>query len=181
MIDFSVIDSGKLPMDYSVFSVTDLLKNIINASGYSMKAYIDCELPSDLTFMGDAHKISIVVDSILSNAINYSTPPRKVSIIYHHSSDDTYHRLAIRDNGIGITEAQLDEIFEPFQLADSDQLSRKYERIGLSLSIAKKYIQMHGGYISVDSVVNQGSTFTIHIPKIPHEEMITPESFELWL
>jgi signal transduction histidine kinase len=108
-------------------------------------------------------------------------PPRKVRIMYHSFVEDTYHRLAIQDNGIGITEAQLDEIFEPFQLADADQLSRKYGRIGLSLSIAKKYIQMHGGYISVDSVVNQGSTFTIHIPKIPHEERVIPESFELWL
>jgi PAS domain S-box-containing protein len=181
MIDFSVIDSGKLPMDYSVFSVPELLKNIINASGYSMKADIFCEIPQDLTFTGDAHKISIVADSILSNAVNYSTPPRKVSIIYNSSAEDTYHRLAIGDNGIGITEAQLDEIFEPFQLADSGKLSRKYERIGLSLSIAKKYIQMHGGYISVDSVVNQGSTFTLHIPKVPHEEVVTPQSFELWL
>lgn len=146
-----------------------------------MKADIDCELPSDLTFTGDAHKISIVVESIFSNAINYSKPPRRLSIMYHHSADDTYHRLSIRDNGIGITEARLDKIFEPFQLADSDQLNRKYERIGPSLSISKKYIQMHGGYISVDSVVNQGSTCTIHIPKIPREKMITPESFDLWL
>ena len=66
---------------------------------------------------------------------------------------------------MGITEAQLDEIFEPFQLPDSGSISRKYDRIGLSLSIAKKYVQMHGGYISVDSIVNLGSTFTIHIPK----------------
>jgi signal transduction histidine kinase len=181
MIDFSVIDSGKLPMDYSVFPIRDLLKNIINASGYSMKSDIVCEVPQDLTFMGDAHKISIVVDSILSNAVNYSKPPRRVKILYNSSGDDTYHRLAIRDNGIGITEAQLDEIFEPFQLADSDQLSRKYERIGLSLSIAKEYIRMHGGYISVDSVVDEGSTFTIHIPKIPHEDVTTPESFDMWL
>ena len=59
--------------------------------------------------------------------------------------------------------------------------SRKYERIGLSLSIAKEYIRMHGGYISVDSVVDEGSTFTIHIPKIPHEDVTTPESFDMWL
>jgi PAS domain S-box-containing protein len=181
MIDFSVIDSGKLPINYSTFSVRELLKNIINASGHSMKADIACEIPPDLTFIGDGHKISIVVDSILSNAVNYSTPPRKVRISYNSSADDTYHRLAIRDNGIGITEAQLDEIFEPFQIADAGQLSRKYERIGLSLSIAKEYIQMHGGYISVDSIVNQGSTFTLHIPKIPHDGVITPEAFDLWL
>jgi signal transduction histidine kinase len=146
-----------------------------------MKADIFCDLPPDLTFKGDEHMISVVVDSILSNAVNYSIPPRKMRIMYNSFAEDTYHRLAIQDNGIGITEAQLDEIFEPFHLADSDQLSRKYDRIGLSLSIAKKYIQMHGGYISVDSVVNQGSTFTIHIPKIPHEEVVTPESFDLWL
>jgi signal transduction histidine kinase len=75
------------------------------------------------------------------------------------------HKIAIQDNGVGITNTQLDEIFEPFQLPDSANLARKYDRIGLSLSIAKKYIQMHGGYISVDSIVNLGSTFTLHIPK----------------
>jgi signal transduction histidine kinase len=83
------------------------------------------------------------------------------------------HRLAIQDNGVGITNSQLDEIFEPFQLPDSGNVSRKYDRIGLSLSIAKKYIRMHGGFISVDSVVNIGSTFTIHIPKQrQHEEKV---------
>ena len=56
-------------------------------------------------------------------------------------------------------------IFEPFQLADAAKLSRRYDRIGLSLSIAKKVVQMHSGDISVDSTVNTGSTFTIHIPK----------------
>jgi PAS domain S-box-containing protein len=181
MINLSVIDSGKLPVNYSAFSVTDLLKNIITSSGYSMNADIRCDIPKDLSFTGDEQKISIVLDSILSNAINYSAPPRTIKIAYQSHADDTYHRLAITDNGIGITKAHLTEIFEPFQLADSNQLSRKYERIGLSLSIAKKYIQMHGGYISVDSVVNQGSTFTIHIPKTPHEDTVVPESFEMWL
>ena len=75
------------------------------------------------------------------------------------------HRLSIQDNGVGITNTQLDEIFEPFQLPDSGNVSRKYDRIGLSLSIAKKYIQMHGGFISVDSIVNVGSYFTIHLPR----------------
>jgi signal transduction histidine kinase len=102
---------------------------------------------------------------MLSNAVNYSKPPRKIRISYQSGTSDQMHRIAIQDNGIGITNTQLDEIFEPFQLPDSGNISRKYDRIGLSLSIAKKYVQMHGGYISVDSIVNLGSTFTIHIPK----------------
>lgn len=81
------------------------------------------------------------------------------------------HRLSIQDNGIGITNTQLDEIFEPFPLPDTGNGSRVHHPVGLSLSLAKKYVQMHGGFISVDSVVNIGSTFTIHIPKRPHAEV----------
>jgi signal transduction histidine kinase len=116
-------------------------------------------------FEADLSKISTVIESMLSNAVNYSKHPRKIRISYQSGASDKMHRIAIQDNGIGITNTQLDEIFEPFQLPDSGITSRKYDRIGLSLSIAKKYIQMHGGYISVDSIVNLGSTFTIHLPK----------------
>ena len=115
----------------------------------------------------DENKLSIVIDSMLSNAVNYSKPPRKIRVAYQFSVNDRMHRISIQDNGVGITNSQLDEIFEPFQLPDSANMSRKYDRIGLSLSIAKKYIQMHGGYISVDSIVNLGSTFTINIPQTP--------------
>jgi PAS domain S-box-containing protein len=166
MLEFSVLDSGKTDLDYSTFSLNTLVKDIIDTGGYAMKADIIIELPPDLVFEADQNKIYVVINSMLSNAVNYSKPPRRIKIMYHSSSSDTHHCLAIRDNGIGITGAQLDAIFEPFQLADSEKLSRKYNRIGLSLSIAKKYIQMHGGYISVDSTVSVGSTFTIHIPKI---------------
>jgi PAS domain S-box-containing protein len=165
MLELSVLDSGKIPLKYSHFSLAGLLGPVIDAGGYATKADVTVDVPEGVTIDADENKISIVVDSMLSNAVNYSKPPRKIRITYVSVPGDAYHRIAIQDNGVGITEAQLDEIFEPFQLPDSASISRKYDRIGLSLSIAKKYIQMHGGYISVDSIVNLGSTFTIHIPK----------------
>ena len=172
MLELSVLDSGKIPLKYSIFSVNSMLRTILDAGGYVTKAEITLDLPSDLTFEADENKISIVIESMISNAVNYSKPPRKIRVIYSTTPTDTMHRLSIQDNGIGITNTQLDEIFEPFQLADSSNMSRKYDRIGLSLSIAKKYVQMHGGFISVDSIVNLGSTFTIHIPKQrPMEEI----------
>jgi PAS domain S-box-containing protein len=171
MLELSVLDSGKIPLKLSLFNVPDLLKTIIEAGGYATKADISMDVPPGLLFDADENKISIVIDSMLSNAVNYSKPPRKIRIAYLSNAGEKMHRLAIQDNGVGITNSQLDEIFEPFQLPDSGHVSRKYDRIGLSLSIAKKYIQMHGGFISVDSVVNIGSTFTIHIPKQrQHEE-----------
>ncbi|MGA2917701.1 PAS domain S-box protein [Methanoregula sp.] len=173
MLELSVLDSGKIPLKSSIFNVPDMLKTIIEAGGYTTKADISMDVPPGLRFDADENKISIVIDSMLSNAVNYSKPPRKIRIAYLSNAQEKMHRLAIQDNGVGITNSQLDEIFEPFQLPDSGNVSRKYDRIGLSLSIAKKYIRMHGGFISVDSVVNIGSTFTIHIPKQrQHEEKV---------
>jgi PAS domain S-box-containing protein len=165
MLELSVLDAGKIPMSYSTFSPAEMIQSIIDAGGYAAKAELTVDVSPTITFDADASKISTVIESMLSNAVNYSKPPRKIRISYQSSASDTMHRIAIQDNGIGITNTQLDEIFEPFQLPDSGSISRKYDRIGLSLSIAKKYVQMHGGYISVDSIVNLGSTFTIHLPK----------------
>ncbi|MFA4850710.1 MAG: PAS domain-containing sensor histidine kinase [Methanoregula sp.] len=165
MLELSVLDTGKIPLNYSTFSPAGMVQSIIDAGGYAKKADLTIDIPKNLTFEADASKISTVIESMLSNAINYSKPPRKIRILYQSGISDKMHRIAIQDNGIGITNTQLDEIFEPFKLPDSGTISRKYDRIGLSLSIAKKYIQMHGGYISVDSIVNLGSTFTIHLPK----------------
>ena len=72
---------------------------------------------------------------------------------------------ASRTTVIGISDSRLDEIFDPFPIADSEGKSQKFERIGLSLAIAKKYIKMHEGYISVDSIMNLETTFCIHIPE----------------
>ena len=101
---------------------------------------------------------------MLSNAVNYSTPPRRIRIGYQASAFDKLHRLSIQDNGFGITDTQLDRSLN-HSSKDEEKPKKKYERIGLSLSIAKKYISMHNGYISVDSIVNIGSTFSIHLPK----------------
>jgi PAS domain S-box-containing protein len=165
MMELSILDSGKVPLKYSTFDLHNLLSSIIDAGGYTDKANLAIEVPPGLQMEGDENKLSIVIDSMISNAVNYSKPPRKIRISYKSTPQDSMHRIAIQDNGLGITNTQLDEIFEPFQLPDAGNVSRKYDRIGLSLSIAKKYVQMHGGFISIDSVVNIGSTFTIHIPK----------------
>ena len=165
MLELSVIDTGKISLEYSVFSIPDLLKTIIDAGGYAADADITMDVPPDLTFDADKTKISTVIDTMISNAVKYSTPPRKIHIAYRSSPNDIMHRLTIRDNGIGITDARLDEIFEPFPIPDSGDKNLKFDKIGLSLALAKKYIKMHGGYISVDSIINFESTFGIHIPK----------------
>ena len=167
MLELSVLDAGKIPLSYSVFNLRDLLETIVETGGYASKADLAIDAPPDITLEADESKLSIVIDSMLSNAVNYSKPPRKIRVAYQFSNSEQMHRISIQDNGVGITNSQLDDIFEPFTLPVSGSNIRKPDRVGLSLSIAKKYVKMHGGYISVDSIVNLGSTFTIHIPLNP--------------
>jgi PAS domain S-box-containing protein len=165
MLELSILESGKLRLNYTKFLFSTLLRSVLDTNGYCAKAEISTNIPDNLTITADIDRLFGVFDSLISNAINFSNPPRKVSIFYRSEMDDTFHHISIEDNGMGISENAYSSIFEPFQLADAAKLSRRYDRIGLSLSIAKKIVQMHGGDITVESVLSVGSTFTLHLPK----------------
>jgi PAS domain S-box-containing protein len=152
-------------VNYSIFSVPDLMKIIIDEGDYAAKANITVEIPPDLTFDADKKKIALVIDTLLFNAVKYSHTPRKIWISYSSGENDPQCHLSIRDNGIGITAGKLDEIFTAPQTTSMVQMTGKYGSTGMSLSVSKNYIQMHGGYINVDSTVNIGTTFTLNIPK----------------
>jgi PAS domain S-box-containing protein len=165
MLELSVLESGKLQLSYSSFSPANLVMSVIDASGYPAKAEVTLDIPADLIISADMDRLFSVIDSLMANAVNYSKPPRKIRIFYRPGRDGSTHTISVQDNGVGIAAEMFDSIFEPFQLADAVKLSRKYNRLGLSLSIAKKIIQMHRGSITLESVLNGGSTFTIHLPK----------------
>ena len=165
MLELSVLESGKLQLSYSSFSPANLVMSVMDASGYPAKAEVTLDIPADLIISADMDRLFSVIDSLMANAVNYSKPPRKIRIFYRPGRDGSTHTISVQDNGVGIAAEMFDSIFEPFQLADAVKLSRKYNRLGLSLSIAKKIIQMHRGSITLESVLNGGSTFTIHLPK----------------
>lgn len=166
MLELSVLDGEETSLDYSIFSVREMIDAIIANGGYALKAEIAIDVPPDLTFEADRQKLSYVIDVLLANGVSYSKPPKKIWISsYADSPALPFHRLSIRDNGVGITEAQLDEIFKPENDGCAGSRRPSTGDTGQLLAISKKYIHLHGGYISVDSMVNIGSTFTIHIPK----------------
>jgi len=165
MLELSVLESGRLHLSYSKFPLSALVNSVLDTHGYFSKAEITLDIPDTLVIAADMDRLFGVFDSLLSNAINFSRPPREIAIFYRSGVDDNSHHISVRDNGTGISESAFSSIFEPFQLADAAKLSRRYDRIGLSLSITKKIMQMHGGDITVESTLNTGSTFTLHLPK----------------
>ncbi len=163
MLELSILYNGRLQLDSEEIRLFDLVSSIIVQGGYDKDAAVSIQIPEDTVIHADPDCIYQAIETLISNAVRYNAPPKKVTIIY--SADGGDHCIAVEDNGIGINKKSLGAIFKPFYLPDADNLSRQTNRMGLGLSIAREYIRLHGGDIHVRSQIEQGSTFTIRIPK----------------
>ena len=104
--------------------------------------------------------------NLVGNAIKF-TDSGEISI--KGSSANGSFNVAVRDTGPGISEGDQAKLFQEFQQADNS-ITRKKGGTGLGLAISKRIIEMHGGKISVELVVGQGSTFAFTLPvKVEHQ------------
>jgi len=110
---------------------------------------------------GDHNQLTMAINNLIENAINYSPAGTKVSV--STSAENGIISIAVSDQGIGIPEAEVERIFERFYRVDPAR-SRETGGTGLGLSIVKHIVTKHGGEISVWSAENVGSTFTIRLP-----------------
>jgi len=111
--------------------------------------------------LGDARMLQRMLANLLDNAVKYTPPGGAVEILLSESEKKDL-TIAIRDTGIGISEADLAHVFERFYRCDR---SRSQPGTGLGLSLARAIARAHGGDITVMSTLDQGSTFTITLPK----------------
>jgi two-component system sensor histidine kinase SenX3 len=112
--------------------------------------------------MGDEALLTLALNNLISNAVQYSPDGSRVGIGVHH--DDGVVELVVTDQGIGIPEEDLPRVFERFFRVDQAR-SRNTGGTGLGLSIVKHVVQNHGGDIRAWSQIGQGSTFTIRLPE----------------
>ena len=109
----------------------------------------------------DIDRIEQVFDNLVANALKFS-PKDSTILIEAHQIDDTV-KFSVRDEGIGIPAPKLDKIFDRFYQVDGS-ITRRYSGAGLGLAIIKQIVEAHGGRITVESVVNQGTIFTFWLP-----------------
>lgn len=162
MIALSIVDSGKILPHVQEIPLRDLIEDIILEYNCRADALVKNEVPTSAHLTGDPDLLYHVFNSIILNAVRYNEPPREVSVQYE--ADENNHYIRIIDNGIGIDPDSLENIFKPFHIADLQKLQREYNRLGLGLSIAQRYVQIHGGEITVESISGKGSVFSIRIP-----------------
>ncbi|MFA6843845.1 MAG: ATP-binding protein, partial [Bacilli bacterium] len=124
---------------------------------------IEVELSGEqVDIFADQDLLSQVWINLLNNSIKFTKVSGKISISIRKNEGEI--EITIADMGIGMTREELAHIFERFYMADKAR-SRKMGGSGLGLSIVKKIVQMHSGYINVDSKKDIGTTFKVIIPQ----------------
>jgi signal transduction histidine kinase len=112
----------------------------------------------------DAQKLYQVFLNLMDNAIKYSDPGARVDVKIEEGVSSL--TVEVKDTGVGIPEEDLGQLFERFYRVDKDR-SRATGGSGLGLAISRQIVEMHGGELSVESEVGEGSTFRVRLPKAP--------------
>jgi signal transduction histidine kinase len=119
----------------------------------------------------DVTKLRQMVFNLLSNACKFTKDGAvRLSITESIDNNRAYVHFAVSDSGIGITDAQMEKLFQPFTQADSST-TRNFGGTGLGLTITKKFSEILGGRIDVHSAYGKGTTFTIILPRNTKQEV----------
>ena len=164
ILDFSKIESQKLSLEEIGFNLKNLLLEIIeilemNANKKGIGLYLKIENISDC-YIGDPYRLKQVLINILGNAIKFT---QKGSVTLKVTLKRKLVSFSITDTGIGMSEEQVETIFEPFMQADTSTV-RKFGGTGLGTVISKQLVTLMNGNIKVKSELGKGSNFTVCVP-----------------
>ena len=165
ILDLSKIEAGHMELELTTFDLPNALDNALvlireraSRHGVRLERVVDEQLGD---FRGDERKIKQVLVNLLSNAVKFTPEGGKIQV--RAGLDNSAVQISISDTGIGIAPEHHEAIFEEFRQVGSDY-ARKREGTGLGLTLTKKFVEMHGGRIWVESEPGKGSTFTFTLP-----------------
>ncbi len=167
LLDLSRIESGEMGFDVKPFNPHDLAhtwdeQHRVLAAQHNLDFVIQIDPALPNTLHGDTKRLTQIVANLLSNAFKFT---KTGTITLALDYDITEWSITVRDEGIGISEEALNYIFEKFRQGDSSS-TREYGGTGLGLTIVDQLTRMMGGRVTVDSQLNKGSRFTVHLPII---------------
>jgi signal transduction histidine kinase len=165
ILDLSKIEAGKVELELTRFHLPTSLEGALTLvreratrHGIAVSLALDDKLGE---IVADERKVRQVLLNLLSNAVKFT--PDGGSVEVRAELIDSDARIAVRDTGIGIAPEDQELIFEEFRQVGND-LFRKREGTGLGLTLARKFVELHGGTLGVASEPGKGSTFTFTLP-----------------
>jgi GAF domain-containing protein/anti-sigma regulatory factor (Ser/Thr protein kinase) len=165
ILDLSKIEAGRMELEVTTFDLPMAFENALllvreraSRHGIKLERVIDDRLGD---FTGDERKVKQVLVNLLSNAVKFTPEGGQVRVEARLSDGSV--EISVSDNGIGIAPQDQETVFEEFRQVGSNY-AQKREGTGLGLSLTKKFVEMHGGKIWVESEVGKGSRFTFTLP-----------------
>jgi GAF domain-containing protein len=169
ILDLSKVEAGRMELELATF---DLPLAIDNARTFVRERAVKHGINLDVTvderlgdFTGDERKVKQILLNLLSNAVKFTPEGGRIGINARQA--DGAVEISVSDTGIGIAPEDQAKIFEEFRQVGGDYAHKK-EGTGLGLTLAKKFVELHGGRIWVESEVGKGSKFTFSLPMNPH-------------
>jgi len=178
VLDIAKIEAGKYEMVYETFFIDNIIGEVINI----MRSLAENKFIEFVVSMGegistvtaDRVKLKQILYNLLSNAIKFTPEGGTVKIrvskeeymngrLSEPASEPEFIKFSVQDTGIGIGPEDKERIFDEFEQAGTP-FSQKYGGVGLGLALTKKLVELHGGNITVESNLGEGSTFTFLIP-----------------
>ena len=181
LLDFSRLEAGSLVIERTTFDLRGLVAKAthlveIEAQHKGLELSYEVEPDLERHFFADPRRITQILANLLSNAVKF-TAAGSVSLLVHRPAPGRL-RFAVRDTGIGISSSRQREIFAPFTQLEGGT-RRRFDGLGLGLTICRQLVELMGGDIEVDSTPGHGSCFSFEIeatPGIRERERAAPEA-----
>jgi signal transduction histidine kinase/CheY-like chemotaxis protein len=173
ILDLSKIEAGKMRLRREVFPLGPVVEEAmallrVDAARKRLTFTTDVESSRD-RLEADRSKVKQVLSNLLSNAVKFT--PSGGAVTVRLRGDGAWIHLAVEDTGIGIRPEDQARIFDAFTQVDGS-LARQYQGTGLGLTLVRRFVEMHGGRVSVESLPERGSRFLVDLPgrRPPAEE-----------
>jgi len=170
ILDLSKIEAGRMELQLETFPLAPLIADVVKtieplAAKNANQVAVKCDGAIG-TLYADQMRLRQALLNLMSNA-NKFTEHGSIAIDARQGEENgpDYVTIAVADTGIGMTPEQIGKLFQEFSQANAST-TRKYGGTGLGLAISKRFCQMMGGDITVESEPGRGSTFTIRVPRI---------------
>jgi signal transduction histidine kinase len=168
ILEITKIEAGKMELHLEPFDVSSVVRQVVTAVrplAEEKANSLDVHAAGDLgTMRADLTKVRQSLFNLLSNACKFTERGRiTLTVTREPEGGREWISFRLSDTGIGITPEQITKLFQPFTQADAST-TRKYGGAGLGLAITRRFCQLMGGDVTVESKLGKGSTFTIRLP-----------------
>jgi signal transduction histidine kinase/HAMP domain-containing protein len=165
ILDLSKVEAGHMELDLSTFDLPTAIANamtLIRERAQNHGIAISLDVAPELgDIVADERKFKQILLNLLSNAVKFTPDGGRIEVKAHSTGDNLI--VAVHDTGIGIAPEDQEAVFEEFRQVGRNYTS-KQEGTGLGLALTRRFVELHGGRIGVESTPGEGSTFTFTLP-----------------